>query len=108
MTAFILAQRDPMNEKSTYPPYNSTVFFRSGELLNNILPFWTQFFLNIYHRSAVVFQGNKKQCPYKGLQAVSLQVSHTAQVFIRIAKEKREEHDQLTRKAYNGEMTSRR
>lgn len=35
MTIFILAQRDPMNEKSNYPPYNSTVFFRIGELLNN-------------------------------------------------------------------------
>lgn len=45
MTTFVLAQRDPMNEKSTYPSYNSKVFFRSGELLNNILPFWTQFFL---------------------------------------------------------------
>ena len=34
MTTFILAQRDPMNEKSTYPQYNSMVFFRGGELLN--------------------------------------------------------------------------
>ena len=33
MTTFVLAQRDPMNEKSTYPPYNSTVFFRSGEII---------------------------------------------------------------------------
>ena len=45
MTTFVLAQRDPMNEKSTYPRYNSKVFFRSGELLNNILTCWTQFFL---------------------------------------------------------------
>ena len=61
MTTFILTQRDPMNEKSNYPPYDSTVFF-VVENCPHILPFWTEFLLLLkaYPRGATAFQGKKK------------------------------------------------